>query len=133
MRIVALITALVYVWFLSKPLVNTVDFFVNQEEITEELCENKDEPVLECNGKCYLMKTLEQEENPFETKVLEEDSKEKKQDKKETKTNSKLYEVIPNGVSIAKTYKIVSLKNFKPYIASASTLETKLLIPPPKA
>lgn len=30
----------------------------NQKSITKELCENKDKPVLECNGKCYLAKKI---------------------------------------------------------------------------
>lgn len=31
----------------------------NQKTITTEFCENKDKPVLECNGKCYLKKKIE--------------------------------------------------------------------------
>ena len=31
---------------------------VNYEYITTVLCENKDKPKLQCNGKCHLMKEL---------------------------------------------------------------------------
>lgn len=31
---------------------------MNQTEIAEELCENKDKPELNCNGHCYLKKEL---------------------------------------------------------------------------
>ena len=33
-------------------------YAVNLEYVAEELCENQEEPELECNGKCYLMKQL---------------------------------------------------------------------------
>lgn len=32
---------------------------MNQEEITEKYCVNKDKPMMNCNGKCYLSKQLE--------------------------------------------------------------------------
>lgn len=35
-----------------------VDFLVYQTDIIEKLCENKDKPELQCNGKCYLMKEI---------------------------------------------------------------------------
>jgi len=41
---------------------------MNQKEITEKYCENKDKPEMECCGKCHLEKQL----NKIETK---EDSK----------------------------------------------------------
>ena len=31
---------------------------LNQNEITEKYCENKAEPMLNCNGKCHLSKQL---------------------------------------------------------------------------
>ncbi len=54
---------------------------VNEEYVAAELCENQDEPELECNGKCYLMKQLKKSEpaptqneedraiNPFSLKI----------------------------------------------------------------
>ena len=47
-----------------------LDFLINQEYIAKNLCENKDKPVLKCNGKCHLAKEL---------------AKEEKKEKKETK------------------------------------------------
>ena len=56
-------------------------YAVNLEYVAEELCENKEEPEMECDGKCYLKKQLvtvevqEQEDpsqehrvNPFQAK-----------------------------------------------------------------
>ena len=49
-------------------------FVLNQDYIAEELCENKEEPELECNGKCYLSKELEKDserKNDEKTSKLE--------------------------------------------------------------
>lgn len=39
-----------------------VHFVLNQEEIIEAFCVNKDAPEMQCNGKCYLKKQLEKVE-----------------------------------------------------------------------
>lgn len=43
---------------LVKPIFPVVDYIVNYEYISKELCENKAKPELKCNGKCHLMKEL---------------------------------------------------------------------------
>ena len=52
-------------------------FLVNQDFIAAELCENKEEPEMECNGKCYLKKELKKDEerktdekSPIKVEVL---------------------------------------------------------------
>lgn len=35
-----------------------LEYVLNYEYIATELCENKEEPELQCNGKCHLMKEL---------------------------------------------------------------------------
>jgi len=35
-------------------------FKLNQSYITAKLCENRDKPLMHCNGKCYLMKKIKQ-------------------------------------------------------------------------
>jgi len=37
-------------------------FELNRKYIATELCENRDKPELQCNGKCYLSKKLKQAE-----------------------------------------------------------------------
>ena len=44
--------------FLLKPIFPVLEYAVNYEYISKVLCENKDKPVLKCNGKCHLMKEL---------------------------------------------------------------------------
>jgi hypothetical protein len=41
-----------------KPILPVVDYVINYEYISKVLCENKDKPKLQCNGKCQLMKGL---------------------------------------------------------------------------
>ena len=45
------------------PLSTMIDFAINQEEIAEEFCENKDKPELKCDGKCHLTKVLQDQSN----------------------------------------------------------------------
>lgn len=50
--------------FGSKTFV-VLNWKINQAYITEKYCINKDQPMLNCNGKCYLskqLKALEQQE-----------------------------------------------------------------------
>ncbi len=41
-----------------RPLVPLIEYYANYEYIAAVLCENRDKPYLECNGKCYLEKQL---------------------------------------------------------------------------
>ncbi len=38
------------------------NFWLNQEFIAQNLCENKEKPQLECNGKCHLKKELDKDD-----------------------------------------------------------------------
>jgi len=37
-----------------RPLGPLIVYYINYDYIAEELCENRDKPILECNGRCYL-------------------------------------------------------------------------------
>jgi hypothetical protein len=41
-----------------RPMIPIIEYYANYNYIVTELCENKDKPFLECNGKCYLAKEL---------------------------------------------------------------------------
>lgn len=63
-------------WILLKPLWPLVEYMANYEYIATVLCENRDAPEMNCNGKCYLSKMLaeqkrQQDKNPFETLLLQ--------------------------------------------------------------
>lgn len=61
---------LVAMTMLVKPLWPIAEYVMNYDYIANVLCENKDRPMLECDGKCYLAEmfakeTRQNEENPF--------------------------------------------------------------------
>ena len=62
----------VAILMLIKPLWPLAEYVVNYDYIVENLCENKDRPFLNCDGKCYLAKQLAKEsdndKNPFESR-----------------------------------------------------------------
>ncbi|MDT7827469.1 hypothetical protein RQM65_02175 [Pricia sp. S334] len=65
-----LIVLSVAVVMLVKPLWPIAEYVVNYDYIVNVLCENKDRPELQCNGKCYLVEQLAKEsesndKNPF--------------------------------------------------------------------
>ncbi|MEK6153853.1 hypothetical protein WIW50_11360 [Flavobacteriaceae bacterium 3-367] len=53
---------------LIRPLWPIVEYAMNYDYIVNVLCENKDRPQLQCDGKCYLSKQLasqQSEQDPF--------------------------------------------------------------------
>jgi len=55
---------------LVRPLWPILEYVANYDYIVEVLCENRDRPQLNCDGKCYLAKQLAEQQkdhdkNPF--------------------------------------------------------------------
>jgi hypothetical protein len=46
-------------YFVGAKSVVILNWKVNQDIITEKYCVNKDKPMMNCDGKCYLSKQLE--------------------------------------------------------------------------
>ena len=72
------IVLLISIFILARPAIPFLEYIVNYDYIVKELCENKEKPVLKCNGKCHLMKEL--------AKTVEDDkntSSDKKQNVKQ--------------------------------------------------
>lgn len=64
------VTLFVALSMMVRPLWPIVEYVANYDYIVTVLCENKEKPQLQCNGKCYLAKQLEKsaeqdEQNPF--------------------------------------------------------------------
>ncbi len=59
----------------SKTIITFVSFKCNQRYIASTLCENKQKPALECDGKCYLKKQIkkqqESEDSPLSLKKVQ--------------------------------------------------------------
>lgn len=45
-----------------RPIAPFVEYVINYDYIAKVLCINKDKPEMSCNGKCQLMKKLEQQQ-----------------------------------------------------------------------
>ena len=52
-----------YLLALIQPALPVLEYFVNYDYIVAELCENRDKPILTCNGKCYLEKQVKEQLN----------------------------------------------------------------------
>ncbi|MEC7265089.1 MAG: hypothetical protein VXW38_15225 [Bacteroidota bacterium] len=59
--ILPILFTLLYVMAMIRPVLPVIDYVINQDYIAEYLCVNKDKPMLNCNGKCYLAKMLQKE------------------------------------------------------------------------
>jgi len=50
-----------YLLVLVQPALPVLEYLVNYDYIVNELCENREKPVLSCNGKCYLGDQVEKQ------------------------------------------------------------------------
>ena len=53
-QISSIIVALLFVYTINFKSFVTLSYFVNQSEIIELFCINKEKPALKCDGKCHL-------------------------------------------------------------------------------
>ena len=60
-RFLPILFTLLYLLAMLKPVMPVFNYIVNHDYIAEYLCINKDKPMLHCDGKCYLMQKLQQE------------------------------------------------------------------------
>ena len=59
---------------LIKPALPVVNYVINYDYISTNLCENIEKPELKCNGKCHLKKELASEAKKNNTKSNEQKS-----------------------------------------------------------
>ena len=57
-KITTLVLLIAFAIHTFSRVVIVYDFYANQQAIAATLCENKDKPVLKCEGKCLLSKKL---------------------------------------------------------------------------
>ena len=50
-----------YLVVLVAPAFPVMEYLINYDYIANELCVNKDKPLLSCNGKCYLEKQVKKQ------------------------------------------------------------------------
>ncbi|MGX1023131.1 hypothetical protein [Psychroflexus sp. MBR-150] len=72
-KIKAFILTLLYFVAMIRPAQPVLNYILNYDYIVNVLCINRDKPKLNCNGKCYLMKMIEdkQAEKPFDKRAFQ--------------------------------------------------------------
>ncbi len=58
-QLLAIFFYMLYLLAMVKPIMPLLEYYANYDYIAAVLCENRDKPVLECNGKCYLQSQIE--------------------------------------------------------------------------
>ncbi len=59
-----------YLLALVKPIYPVLDYMVNYDYIATQLCENRNKPILDCNGKCYVAKEINKTQNQSEQATI---------------------------------------------------------------
>lgn len=108
---------------LFKPVIPVVEYVVFYDYIKNELCENKDKPELECNGKCHLVKEM----------AKASDTPEKGNDKKHisVETSVVFCQEIEENFDFKPLFYLHKSKITSNYNLSYSHLETNSVFRPP--
>ena len=115
---------LVFASQLVKPYIPYIDYYINQDYIAENLCENKEKPALKCHGQCHLKKEVKKAaEKEDETPVAPSN-----QSKKE---NQSVQHFCQNNTTLVFNPEHISY-SFD-YLETTSDFVLKIIIPPPKS
>ena len=71
-RMKGLLVFILIATMLVKPLWPIAEYVMNYDYIVDVLCENKERPKLNCDGKCYLAKQLAKESGQDDTNPFNE-------------------------------------------------------------
>ncbi|MEE9429454.1 MAG: hypothetical protein V3V16_00330 [Melioribacteraceae bacterium] len=63
-KIFSIFFLILYTSFALRIVIPFIDYSINYTFITEELCEEKDNLVNECHGKCHLAKEIKKQVDP---------------------------------------------------------------------
>lgn len=124
-QISSIIVALLFVFTINFKSFVTVSYFVNQAEIIELFCINKEKPQLKCDGKCHLATQLTEVENdtketPFPPNTIESNLE-------------IIFSLLENDITIqTQSSKLLNQSHFN-YAPSTSDGHYSILSPPPRA
>lgn len=113
---------IVVLLILAKPVIPVLDYIINYDYITKELCENRAKPQMHCNGKCHLMKELAK---------AAEDEKPASQKKSQHQEIEVLFCETVIDFSFSTNNIVVFSKNITGYSNLYSRLSTKSVFHPP--
>ncbi len=60
-RAFGILNIAVMIFYLLRPVIPYIEYFLNKEYIEKHLCVQKDNPDNDCHGKCYLHAQLEKQ------------------------------------------------------------------------
>ncbi len=66
MRILSVALGIIFVFFQIRPVFPYLDYQFNKDSIISELCENKNKPELNCEGKCHLNSEIKKQQKEEE-------------------------------------------------------------------
>lgn len=115
------IVPIIVLLYMLKPIFPLVSYVIQYDYIVNELCVNKDKPLMHCNGKCHLMKEL--------SKVAESEKQNTKDYKFPVLENilflNKISDIEINKDNFSKTIHHFLYTNSYTYL-----IDTKILQPP---
>ena len=111
------------IFILVKPFLPILDYVVNYDYIVKELCENKDKPAMNCNGKCHLMKEL--------SKASDDDKQTPLEKKLNAKPIAELFFASAEGFTFFFNNRIVNQKIQTKYADNYTFLSTSMIFHPP--
>lgn len=123
-QISSIIVALLFVFTINFKSFVTLSYFVNQAEIIELFCINKEKPELKCDGKCHLAVQLNE---------VESDTKETPFPPNSIESNLEIiFPLLENDITIQPTSnKLFNQSHFN-YTSSTSDGYYSILSPPPR-
>ncbi len=111
-----LISFLVYYYRINIPY---IEYEINKEYIVNNLCENRDKPMMNCQGKCYLKK-----------QVKKAQQQEKKHFPFITSENTLLFYFLPNNIEEINIFK--NSLDINSYLNLYSFIFIEELLKPPR-
>lgn len=102
---VAILLCIIITSLTFKDLFTYANFYINNSSIIKNFCINRSSPELKCNGKCYLKKSLK--ENQEKEKEVPNPAKEKK--------SNLILLPIPKALHMSSSYKFSDKKGLSFY------------------
>lgn len=120
LRIVSYLLLVQMIYFVGIKSVVVLNWKINQDFITEKYCVNKDKPMMNCDGKCYLSKQLDN----LELKEEEErQNHPNPEEKVETINYSWIIDDLPSDYDTFHAIEIVEYVNYLKTVVSNPCLQ----------
>ena len=100
-KVAALVLLVAFAIHTFNRVVIVFEFYANQKTIAATLCENKDKPILKCEGKCLLAKKLQAQE-----KKDQQNPEHKLDNKPEVLSSRSFYSILSGSITaeVARVY-----------------------------